>query len=282
MDDKKTDSTPSSDKPITPPADTPAKPDTPPAPTVVEPTPSASTPVAPATTPASDPKPTPPMTTTPMGGDKPAAPAMPMVSGTAPGVASSNNPMHDAMSSHGTSASQASHGMSDSSSKKKPIMMVVMAAVILILLAVAGYLFLQNSDGKAAIDSLQSQVATLDSNTHDLPEGAVKVSECIPNMGFHYLTEGSDPRFGPYYLVSNEGKIIGFEFMFSDDMFTTIPDAGIPLDLLITDGPLNLNDWQYNSIDFSIATAGHPGFEEPHTDVHLYTVTPEEQKLACQ
>lgn len=157
--------------------------------------------------------------------------------------------------------------------------------ILLVLLASLGstiYFALGQRSAKKEVASLQSELSRINADTHDLPEGAVKLSECVPNMGFHYIEQGADPKFGPLLLVSTKGKVIGYEYMFNNSMLTKIPDAEIPLEVLLTNGPVLLNDWQYNSIDFSRATAGHPGFEDDHYDVHLYTVNPEEQKRACE
>ncbi len=164
---------------------------------------------------------------------------------------------------------------------KRKIALIAAAVLFAFVSAIAVYFVLAHSDSKKKVADLEKQIATLTADTHDLPEGAIQVSECIPNMGFHYIDPDSDPRFGPYYLVNKQGKVIGSEYMFNNSMLTSIP-AGIDLEVLLTDGPVALHGWQYESIDFARSPSGHPGFVEDHLDVHVYTVTPEEQKKSCE
>jgi len=173
-------------------------------------------------------------------------------------------------------------GLPKLSISRKSIGLFLIIVILLASLGSSVYFAIGQKNAKKEIDSLNQKIASLDANTHDLPEGAVKLSECVPNMGFHYLEQGADPKFGPLTLVSNKGKVIGYEYMFNNSMLTKVPDAEIPLEVLLTNGPVLLHDYQYNSIDFSRATAGHPGFEDDHYDVHLYTVDPEVQKQACE
>lgn len=156
--------------------------------------------------------------------------------------------------------------------------------VILLLLGLAGsttVLALSLKEANQNNTELEAEKTAMDANDHELPDGAIKVSECVPNMGFHYLPKDADPLFGPFLLVSKAGRLIGYEYMFSEDMFESIP-AEIPLEIIKTKGPILLNDWDYNSIDISRAPAGHPGFEKSHIDIHLYTVTPDIQQKACE
>lgn len=165
---------------------------------------------------------------------------------------------------------------------KKILLMAIIIVVFVLAFASAAYFALENNKAKNDIEALKSQIAVLDANTHELPEGLIQVTDCIPNMGFHYIDPNNDPRFGPIYLVSKDGEVIGYEFMFNNSMLTSIPGQEIALEVLLTDGPIDLHDWQFNSIDFSRSPEGHDGFEEDHSDVHLYTVTPEEQARACE
>lgn len=165
--------------------------------------------------------------------------------------------------------------------KKKSILFVVLAALFAVSTALAIFFGLDSRSARSEISELQAKVADLDKNEHELPEGLIKVTECIPNMGFHYIDPNNDPRLGPIYLVSNDGKLIGYEFMFDASMMTFIPNQEIALEVLLTDGPIDLHDWQYNSIEFSRSPEGHPGYEQDHFDVHLYTVTSEVQAQAC-
>ncbi len=248
-----------------------------PAPSAVDPSPSISaadsTPAAPATpsmgTPASDTSNTGAPSTTPDS-------TQPAVSMPAEQPAPTVNPPHHP------------HALSlpTGASHSRLLMLVALVLVTLVAVGAAVYFALAQNNARDEVSSLEGQVASLDSNYHELPEGAIEVSECVPNMGHHYLPQGADPKFGPYVLVSSKGKVIGYEYMFNEAMMTPIPgieeQSGFPIDILLTDGPVLLNDWQYNSVEFSRSPAGHIGFEEPHYDIHLYTVNPDEQKASCE
>ena len=164
--------------------------------------------------------------------------------------------------------------------QNKKFVVIILAVICLVLAAATAYLAMSYNTAKKDKDTLQSQIDKLDADAHELPEGAIKVSECVPNMGYHYIDKDGDPQLGPFYLVSKQGEVIGLEFMFNKDMMTTIPNAEIALEV-VTAGPQDLNDWQFKNIEISRAPEGHPGFEEDHYDLHLYTVTPEVQAQSC-
>jgi len=247
----------------------------------------AAAPIATPATPPADPAPVAtsaePVVSPPSeGGVVPApvsdVPTLPVSSGST--AASDGAPAaHDSAKGHSGHKMHAPHMKLPS---RKGVGLILIVLVLLVSLGSTIYFAIGQRNAKKEVADLKSRVAMLDSDVHDLPEGAVKLSECVPNMGFHYLEQGADPKFGPFLLVSTKGKVIGSEYMFNNSMLTKIPDAQIPLEVLLTNGPVLLHDWQYNSIDFSRATAGHPGFEDDHYDVHLYTVNPEEQKRACE
>lgn len=144
--------------------------------------------------------------------------------------------------------------------------------------AFAGYK-LSDSKSDKQLAELNSKIASLQTTTHDLPEGAVKLSECIPNMGAHYLPKGADPQYGPFLLVNKAGKVIGTEFMASADMYSPIPGIVPPVSVLMKDSPMY--SWKYDHAELSHTPKGHEGFEKDHIDFHVYTVTADEQKQAC-
>ncbi|MBA2279480.1 hypothetical protein H0V99_03530 [Candidatus Saccharibacteria bacterium] len=163
--------------------------------------------------------------------------------------------------------------------RKSPLLLILVLLVLLVpIAAITGY---KMSDQKAKKDIavINNQLAVLQSNAHELPEGAFKVSDCIPNMGSHYLTPTSDPEYGPFYLVSKAGKVIGVEYMASEDMYTAIPETDPPVELITKDSPLF--GWKFDHTEVSHMKEGHEGLLEDHVDVHYYTVNPEQQSQAC-
>lgn len=159
---------------------------------------------------------------------------------------------------------------------------ILLFIIVIILVAVSAFGGYSIADGRAQKESekLRAQIADLQANTHDLPTGAIKVSECIPNMGAHYVTSNSDPKYGPFLLVNKANRVIGVEYMVSTDMYTPIPGLDPPIEILRKDS--SVYGWKFDHLEFSRAPEGHEGFLEDHIDLHLYTVTPEQQKDACK
>jgi hypothetical protein len=134
-------------------------------------------------------------------------------------------------------------------------------------------------NAKSEAASLRVKVAALESNEHAIPTDAIEVSSCVPNMGHHYLPKGADPEYGPFLLVNTDRKVIGVEYMFTHDMFSPIPNLVPDVAVVMKDSPLY--NWKFDHIEQSFTKGGHPGLEEEHHDIHLYTVTQEERKQAC-
>ncbi len=109
----------------------------------------------------------------------------------------------------------------------------------------------------------------------DLPEGVQKLSELIPGMGEHWADPKTMP-IGPIYLV-HEGKVVGMEYMFTPELMEEVsvdtPDGKLTFSQL-SDLHVGKN---VNHINVEFLPKGHAGFEDPHFDVHLYFVTPEER-----
>ena len=158
---------------------------------------------------------------------------------------------------------------------------VIWLFIVLILIAAAAFgaykMTQQKADKKTA--ELNSQIAVLNSNEHILPAGTIKVSDCIPNMGYHYLTKSSDPEYGPFLILNKKNKVIGVEYMVSKAMYTAIPKTDPPVELITKYSPMY--GWKFDHADVSHLPKGHEGLMVDHIDVHLYTVTVDQQKQAC-
>jgi len=109
-----------------------------------------------------------------------------------------------------------------------------------------------------------------------LPEDAVKLSELVPMMGEHWARP-QDLPLGPIYLVHDE-EVIGVEFMFTQEMMQelTIPSPEGEETFLALGLPELKTYVDHVTVEF--LPQGHPGFEEPHYDVHIYFITQEERQ----
>jgi hypothetical protein len=176
---------------------------------------------------------------------------------------------------------QASQPVPDEKSQKHLVRWVLLFLLIALFAGAALYGGYHLSNNKAQKDkaALNSQIAVLESNTHELPADAVKVSECIPNMGGHYLPKGADPEYGPFMVVNKANKVIGIEYMASKDMYTPIPQTDPPVEMLMKDSPMY--GWKYDHAEITHLPKGHEGLERDHVDVHMYMVTAEQQKNVC-
>ena len=111
-----------------------------------------------------------------------------------------------------------------------------------------------------------------------LPAGAVKLSECIPNMGIHYANPADMP-FGPIYLM-DKGKVIGIEYMIhEDELEENIMQIGEEkIGKTVVMPALGKT---YDHIELNYMIEGHEGDTEPHYDIHMYLISVEEQKQLC-
>ncbi len=94
-------------------------------------------------------------------------------------------------------------------------------------------------------------------------------------MGEHWANPQKLP-LGPIYLVY-KGKVIGLEYMYAekDMMDMSIPTpAGLEQFKALMDLPVGAT---INHVDVSFMPKGHEGFAVPHSDIHLYFITPAEK-----
>lgn len=130
-----------------------------------------------------------------------------------------------------------------------------------------------------------------------LPSDAVKISECVPYMGEHWVQLESLPR-GPIY-ATHGGKVIGVEYMFAttdipgNELAHMSPQEGQKYaqennltfgDILKQSIPDHIdmpaNMGQIKTWDIEWAPP-HVGFVEPHYDVHFYFVDKSELENIC-
>lgn len=113
----------------------------------------------------------------------------------------------------------------------------------------------------------------------NLPADAVKLSDCVPNMGAHYANPANMP-FGPIYLV-DKGKVVGIEFMMHEnDLEKNILSIGG--EKIGKPAVMPTLGMTFNHIELNYEPEGHEGDKEPHYDLHMYLISSEEQKKLCQ
>jgi hypothetical protein len=104
-------------------------------------------------------------------------------------------------------------------------------------------------------------------NVTVLPEGVIKLTPAVPQMGEHWANPKNMP-LGPIFGLYN-GKLIFIEVMPAKDLDKTIHDipgtGDIPIPIKVDHFDI---DWEPN---------GHEGFLVPHYDIHEYFISREEQ-----
>lgn len=160
---------------------------------------------------------------------------------------------------------------------------LIMLLVIVAVLAGGGAYVSEHSKVKnleASQKVISAQISALNSTDYPIPAGAVKISGCIPSMGYHYLLKGADKEYGPFIMTNKAGKVIGEEFMAAPDMYTAIPNTNPPVSVIMKNSPTL--GWKFNHAEFSYLPEGHPGLLRSHIDVHLFTVSQQQEHDACK
>ncbi|MFN2528482.1 MAG: hypothetical protein ABR584_07170 [Candidatus Baltobacteraceae bacterium] len=103
-----------------------------------------------------------------------------------------------------------------------------------------------------------------------IPNEAVMLSPCVQTMGEHWAAL-KDMPLGPLYGVY-EGKPVFSEVMISVKQL----DHGFSYDNLRA-----LPGYQIDHVNVEFEPNGHPGFPEPHYDVHAFYVSPAVEAQIC-
>lgn len=127
-----------------------------------------------------------------------------------------------------------------------------------------------------------------------LPSDAVKISECIPTEGEHYIQPDKVPH-GPIYLV-NQGRVVGLEYMFLSEEVPGEKEAkmsGADAMNMIQKNNLSLadlvmvHDFEFDVMKANVVSFGmnwsspHVGYDKPHFDIHMFLVDKKEMKSIC-
>lgn len=170
-------------------------------------------------------------------------------------------------------------------SKKGPLKvlaLVLLVVIVAVLAAGAAYAVEHKkvNDLQSAQALVNSQLVALKSTDYKLPAGAVQVSQCIPSQGFHNIIKGSDKEYGPFILTNMQHKVIGLEYMAAPDMYTPIPGTNPPVAVIMKNSPML--GWKFDHAEFDQLPKGHPGLERSHIDVHMFTVSRQQEQDACK
>ncbi len=175
----------------------------------------------------------------------------------------------------------------------KKILGAFVIITYIVLLSVAYELYRSNQRVTALMASNQ-MVQTPLIKEPKLPTDAIKISECVPAMGEHWVQPQNIPN-GPYYVVY-QGKVIGTEFMFKYEelpgekvakmslpefqKYLTTNKFTLKDSVLANDIAFKLDESQYKTITLSWS-APHAGFPEPHIDMHAYLLPEEQIETIC-
>lgn len=177
----------------------------------------------------------------------------------------------------------------------KNIFSYILIALLLVSLAGVGYFATTTINlGKQLTASQDRIKATEASSVFQLPPNLVKISECVPTEGEHWMNPKNLPH-GPLYGVY-KGKVISIEYMFlpSDIGGAAVSKLNFPDTLkFMQQNNLTLDDYvhllgsgfdlfgfkyTYFTIHWIVA---HAGLTVPHYDFHFYLVSKEEANQVC-
>jgi hypothetical protein len=180
------------------------------------------------------------------------------------------------------SAPEPSQSTKSSKGILKTIALVLFVVIVAVLAAGAAYAVEHKkvNDLQSAQALVSSQLVALKSTDYKLPAGSTVVSPCIPSQGFHNLLKGGDKEYGPFVLTNMKHKVIGLEYMAAPDMYTPIPGTNPPVAVIMKNS--SMMGWKFDHAEFDQLPKGHPGLERSHIDVHMSTVSRQQEQDACK
>lgn len=118
-----------------------------------------------------------------------------------------------------------------------------------------------------------------------LPEGAQRFSPCFDSAGWHWgrpqdLAINTDHPYwtGPEFLYwEPTGKVTGIEYHIEEKYLKEFDVKNSHAESL----RFPLNNKEHDHVNLTYID-GHPGFEKPHYDIHMWQLSSEERdKLIC-
>ncbi len=172
----------------------------------------------------------------------------------------------------------------------------VLAFIIVTYIVLAGVIYemYRTNIQSAALVASNQQVQLPVKKYPPLPPDAVKISECIPDMGEHWVRPQDTPS-GPYYVVY-QGKVVAIEFMFKPEDLPGKASSEMSLpqfEKYMKDNSFTLQDvvrkneayfdlygYEYERIHMGWS-APHAGLPAPHMDLHAYLIPLAEIQAIC-
>jgi hypothetical protein len=174
---------------------------------------------------------------------------------------------------------------------KNILLWILIATNILSVMAIV-VLYSSDKDGKMNRDT--TVLPSISPARLPLPTDAVKISECIPFMGEHWVQPSKLP-VGPIYAFYN-GKVTAIEYMFTPDKIPGEKAAKMSqkdADDFIRKNNLSLADLvNANKFDLDLPespytfltldwSSPHSGLAAPHYDLHAYLIPKSERDAIC-
>lgn len=177
--------------------------------------------------------------------------------------------------------------MAKSTNKSFPVFPLICGILIVVIAGLGYKVYAMSKDEEQMKAEAAAKVVTL-------PDDAVKITECIPHEGEHWVQPDKVPN-GPYY-VTYKGKVMSVEYMLAPDQIPGEKLARSPqaeftnyivknnktLSDIVNESriPLSLPATTYKTVHIGW-TAPHAGFLIPHYDIHFDFVTDEELRNVC-
>lgn len=172
---------------------------------------------------------------------------------------------------------------------------LTVALFITNLLALAALFYVWQSNNAKGVGTSDPVTAIqVVSKAPKLPVNAVKISECVPFEGAHYV-EPDKTESGPIYSAY-KGKVTSIEYMFKPSAIPgekgakltpaeaekLIKQHKLTLADLVTANvfEFDLYDYPYHKFQMNWSDP-HPGLPEPHYDVHFFLIDKEERATIC-
>ena len=180
------------------------------------------------------------------------------------------------------------YDMAKSTNSPKPVFAIISAILLIVIVLLAVRLYSVMKDQK----EMENQIAS--AQTIPLPANAVKITECIPYEGEHWV-EADKVTNGPYY-VTYQGKVVSVEYMLApnqipgektaksspEDFMKYVAANNKTLADIVDDSriALTLPVTTYKTVHIGW-TAPHAGFLIPHYDIHFDLLTDAELHKIC-
>ncbi|CAN5199702.1 hypothetical protein BH09PAT2_BH09PAT2_03250 [soil metagenome] len=172
--------------------------------------------------------------------------------------------------------------------------LIIGLAIIIIVLIVGMVLVYQQYEVVMNEKMQTSAMLAQEQQIPTLPPGAVKLSECVPYEGEHWVLP-KDLPYGPFYSTYN-GKLISTEYMFTEeeipgkegskmsyeDTLKFMRAKNLTFGDIVKSSLFGFDMFGHKYKTFDIHwSAPHAGLAVPHFDAHFFLVDKAEQQKIC-